>query len=90
VRGNQTIGFFLQRWTRRARDDPRHAAAVREVAVRGIDDRIDRLFEEVAANHLKEAAGRYFFLREDLRRLGTFPPARPPPTGRWRSPACGS
>jgi hypothetical protein len=49
---------------------------VREVAVRGIDDRIDRLFEEVAANHLKEAAGRYFFLREDLRRLGTFPPAR--------------
>src|SRR3954462_13930715 len=50
---------------------------MREVAVGGVDDDVDRLFEEVAAHHLENAARRYFFLREDLRRrLGTFPPAR--------------
>ena len=44
--------------------------------VRGVDDRVDRLFEEVALNHLETTARRYFFLREDFRRFGTFPPAR--------------
>jgi hypothetical protein len=48
-----------------------------EEPVRGIDDRVHRLFQKVAAHHLEEAVRRYFFLREDLRRrLGTFPPAR--------------
>ena len=73
---HQLIGFALQIRTRRARDDPRHPAGVRKVAVRSVDDDVDRLFEEVAANYLEGAAGRYFFLREDFRRLGTFPPAR--------------
>ena len=60
-----------------ARDDSRHAAAVREVAVCRVDDRVDRLLQEVAAHHLEERARRYFFLREDFRRrFGTFPPAR--------------
>jgi len=47
------------------------------MAVRSVDDRVGRLFEEVAAHHLEYAARRYFFLREDFRRrFGTFPPAR--------------
>src|SRR5207244_10576103 len=76
ARGDQAVRLFLQRGTGGARDDARHAAAVREVAVRGVDDRVDRLFQAVAANHQEATAGRYFFLREDFRRLGTFAPAR--------------
>src|SRR5919201_4397256 len=75
---DQAIGLGLQLRPRGARDDPCHAAAVREVAVRRVDDGFDRLFQEVAVHHLEGAAGRYFFLREDLRRrrFGTLPPAR--------------
>jgi len=60
--------------------DVRDAAAVREVAVGGVDDGVDRLVEQVALHHLENAppgaAGGYFFLREDLRLRGTFAPAR--------------
>jgi hypothetical protein len=53
---------------------------VREVPVGGIDDRFDRLLQQVAAHHLEQAPRRYFFLREDLRFLpflrGTLAPAR--------------
>src|SRR5581483_4993777 len=74
---DQAIGFGLQLGTCRARDDSRHAAAVRQMAVRRVDDRVDRFFEQIAAHHRKSGAGRYFFLREDLRRrFGTLPPAR--------------
>jgi len=38
-----------------AQKDRSHAAAVREVAVRRVHDRVDRLFQEVAANHLEVA-----------------------------------
>jgi hypothetical protein len=46
---------------------------VREVAVRRIDDGVDRLFQEVASNHLEAALFGYDFLR---RLRGTFAPAR--------------
>jgi hypothetical protein len=50
---------------------------VRQVAVGGVDDGVDRLLEEVAAYDAEEAAGGYFFLRELLRlRGGTLAPAR--------------
>ena len=45
---NQEIGFPLQRGPRGARNDARHPAAVREVPVRGVDDGVDRLVEQVA------------------------------------------
>jgi hypothetical protein len=67
----------LQRGAGGTRDDAGHAAAVREVAVCRVDNRVDRLLQEVAAYHLEERARRYFFLREDFRRrFGTLPPAR--------------
>src|SRR5689334_10545527 len=46
------------------------------MAVRRVDDRLDRLLQEVAAHHLEERSRGYFFLREDFRRFGTLPPAR--------------
>src|SRR5688572_15550691 len=49
---------------------------MREVAVGGVDDGVDRLLQEAAAHHAEEAPGRYFFLREDFLRRGTFAPAR--------------
>jgi len=50
---------------------------MREMTVRGVDDGVDRLLEEVSPHHLETPARRYFFLREDFRRrFGTFPPAR--------------
>jgi hypothetical protein len=50
---------------------------VGELSVRRVDDRLDRLFQEVAAHDLEAPAGRYFFFLEDFfRRLGTFAPAR--------------
>jgi hypothetical protein len=45
----------LQRRAGGARDDPGDPAAVREVAVRRVDDRVDRLLEQVAVNDLEEA-----------------------------------
>jgi hypothetical protein len=47
-----------------------------EMAVRGIDDRVDRLLQEIGLHHLENTARRYFFLREDFLRFGTFAPAR--------------
>jgi hypothetical protein len=50
---------------------------VREMAVRGVDDGVDRLLQEVAADDAEPAARRYFFLREDFfLRRGTFAPER--------------
>jgi hypothetical protein len=49
---------------------------VGEAAVRGVDDGVDRLVQQVAADDLEDAARRYFFLREDFFFRGTFPPAR--------------
>jgi hypothetical protein len=48
---------------------------VREMAVGGVDDGLDRLFEQVAADDLEDPAGRYFFLEERFLRRGAFPPA---------------
>src|SRR6185369_1807348 len=46
-------------------------------AVGRVDDRLDRLVEEVAAHDPEEEPGPYFFLREDLfLRRGTFAPER--------------
>jgi hypothetical protein len=49
---------------------------VREPAVRRVDDRVDRLVQEIAADDPEDATRRYFFLREDFLRRGTFAPAR--------------
>jgi hypothetical protein len=53
---------------------------VRELTVCRVDDRVDRLLEEVAVDDLEKPPGGYFFLREDLRFLpflgGTLAPAR--------------
>jgi hypothetical protein len=47
------------------------------MAVRRVDDRVDRLLEEVAADDAEPATGRSFFLREDFfLRRGTFAPER--------------
>src|SRR5687768_10011053 len=48
---------------------------MREVAVRRVDDGVDRLVEKVAL-HNEPGSASYFFLREDLRLRGTFAPAR--------------
>jgi len=45
---------------------------VREVAVGGVDDGLDRLFQQVAADDLEDPARRYFFLEERFLRRGTF------------------
>jgi hypothetical protein len=47
----------LQCRSRGARNDPRDAAAVRELAVGGVDDGLDRLFQQVAADDLEDPAG---------------------------------
>ena len=52
---DEGIGLGLQFRTGSARNDRSHAAAMREVAVRRVHDRVDRLFQEVAANHLEVA-----------------------------------
>src|SRR6478609_3611577 len=57
----QAIGLRLQSRPGGARDDAGYAAAVGEVPIRGIDDRVHRLFQEVAPNHLEEMSRRYFF-----------------------------
>src|SRR3954471_4807994 len=49
---------------------------MRELPIRRVDDRIDSLVQQVSADDAEDAAGRYFFLREDFLRFGTFPPAR--------------
>jgi len=49
---------------------------MREVAVRGVDDGVDRLVEEIASYDQPGTTSSYFFLREDLRLRGTFAPAR--------------
>lgn len=49
---------------------------MREMPVRGVDDRVDRLVEEIAPHHLENVADAarpgYFFLREDFFLRGTF------------------
>src|SRR5207302_3647662 len=67
-------GLLLERRSRGARNDAGDAAAVREVAVGGVDDRLDRLFQQVAADDLEDPAGRYLFPEERFLRRGTFPP----------------
>jgi hypothetical protein len=42
---------------------------VREVAVGGVDDGLDRLFQQVAADDLEDPPGRYFFLEERFARF---------------------
>jgi hypothetical protein len=49
---------------------------VRELAVRRVDDGVDRLVEQVAPYDEELATRRYFFLREDFRLRGTFAPER--------------
>jgi hypothetical protein len=53
---------------------------VREVTIRRVDDGVDRLAQQIAADDLEAPPGRYFFLREDLRFLpllgGTLAPER--------------
>jgi len=49
---------------------------VREVAVGGVDDGVDRLVQQIAADDPEDSARGYFFLREDLRFRGTLAPAR--------------
>jgi hypothetical protein len=66
---HDAIGLFLQRCSRGARNDAGDAAAVREVAVGGVDDGLDRLFEQVAADDLEDPAGGYFFLEERFARF---------------------
>src|SRR6185436_2520895 len=59
-----------------------HSAAMREMAVRRVDDGIDRLVEQVAphrdpgAPQASPGGCFYYFFREDLRLRGTFAPAR--------------
>jgi hypothetical protein len=77
----EAVGFFLQPRPGSARKDPSDPTAMREVAIRGVDDRVNGLLEQVALNGLEKAArgGRnfgedrvYFFFL--LR--GTLAPAR--------------
>jgi hypothetical protein len=53
---NDAVGFFLQPRPGGPRKDPGDAAAVREVTVRGVDDRVHGLLEQVAVNDLEQAA----------------------------------
>ena len=77
VPANQGIRFLLQGRSRRASNDARDPAAVGEVAVRRVDDRVDRGIEQAAPDDAEDAAGRYFFFREDFfLRRGTFAPER--------------
>jgi hypothetical protein len=76
VARDDAVRFLLQRRPGGARNDRGDAAAVRKMAVRGVDDCLDRLFQQVAANDLEDPAGRYFFLEERFLRRGTFAPAR--------------
>jgi hypothetical protein len=39
------------------------------VAVGGVDDGLDRLFEQITADDLEDAAGAYFFLEERFARF---------------------
>jgi hypothetical protein len=78
---DQEIRFLLQRGAGGARDDPGDAAAVREMAVRRVDDRVDRLLEQVAADDLEQPARRDPCLEQDFAYFffllrGTFAPAR--------------
>jgi hypothetical protein len=60
---NQKLRFLLQFRAGGARDDARDPAAVREVAVGGVDDGVDRLVQQIAADDPEDATGGYFFLR---------------------------
>jgi len=57
ARGDDAVGLDLQLRAGGARDDRGDPAAVRKLAVRRVDDRVDRLLEQVAANDVKEAPG---------------------------------
>src|SRR5689334_25054231 len=46
------------------------------MAVRRVYDRVHSLVQQAAADDAEDATRRYFFLREDFLRFGTFPPAR--------------
>src|SRR5438270_11529306 len=61
---------------RGARNDRRDPAAMRELPVRRVHDGVDGLVHQASADDAEDAARRYFFLREDFLRFGTFPPAR--------------
>jgi hypothetical protein len=52
---DQQVGFAFQLAARGARDEGSYAAAMREVAVRRVDDGVDRLFQEVPANYLERS-----------------------------------
>src|SRR5436305_1267129 len=49
---------------------------MRELPVRRVHDGVDTLVQQASADNAEDAARRYFFLREDFLRFGTFPPAR--------------
>src|SRR5207247_6367177 len=68
---DDAIGLLLQRRSRGAGDDPGDAAAVRELAVGGVDNGLDRLFQQVAADNLEDSARRYFFPEERFLCRGT-------------------
>src|SRR5205809_3843607 len=68
---DDAIGLLLQRRSRGARNDSGDAAAVRELAVGGVDDGLDCLFQQVAADDLEDSARRYFFPEERFLRWGT-------------------
>jgi hypothetical protein len=57
ARGHDALGFFLQGRAGGAREDAGDAAAVGEVAVRRVDDRVDRLGKQVAADDLEAPSG---------------------------------
>src|SRR5205807_7988940 len=67
-------GLLLARRSRGARNDAGDAAAVRELAVGGVDDRLDRLFQQVAAADLDDPAGRYLFVQDRFLRRRALPP----------------
>jgi len=57
---------------------PATPPAVRELAVgTAVDDGLDRLFEQVAADDLEDPAGGYFFLEERFARSVTPPSLLP-------------
>ncbi|MNC97417.1 hypothetical protein D3C83_150650 [compost metagenome] len=62
------VGFFLQQRPGGARNDAGDSAAMREHAVRGVDDRFDWLLEQVAPHYLEQARGAETDFSEDLGR----------------------
>jgi hypothetical protein len=69
---NQKIGIFLKPRTGGARNDAGDAAAMGEMAIGGIDDRVRGLFQQVTPYDQELASWSGFFAREDLRRRGRY------------------